>query len=65
MQLTEKGKAMYAEHRTFEQRCLERTLGNIKEFSDDELRNFIEIQKKINETFTLDVDESRRKIRNW
>jgi len=65
LQLTEKGKAMYTEHRTFEQRCLERTLGNIKEFSDDELRNFIEIQKKINETFTLDVDESRRKIRNW
>ena len=65
LQLTEKGKEMYAEHRDFEQRCLQRTLENISEFSDDELRKFIEIQKKINETFALDVGESKKKIRNW
>lgn len=65
LQLTEKGKLMYAEHRDFEQRCLDRTLGNLKGFSDDELRKYIEIQKKINETFAQDVDESRKKIRNW
>ena len=65
LQLTEKGKEMYAAHRDFEQRCLERTLGNLRGFSDDELRKFIELQKKINETFALDVGESRKELRNW
>jgi len=65
LQLTEKGKEMYAEHRDFELRCLGRTLGSLRGFSDDELRTFIEIQKKINETFALDVFESRKEIRNW
>ena len=63
--LTEKGKEMYAEHSDFERKCLERTLENLRGFSDDELCKFIEIQEKINETFVLDVDESRKKIRNW
>jgi DNA-binding MarR family transcriptional regulator len=65
LQLTEKGREMYAEHRDFEQRCLRRTLGNLSGFSDDELRRFIDIQKKINETFALDVGESRKELRPW
>ena len=65
LQLTEKGKDMYAEHSDYEQRCLRRTLENLGGFSDDELLKFAEIQKKINETFAMDVDESRKKNRNW
>ena len=65
LHLSEKGREMYAEHMDFEQRCLDRTFENLGGFSDDDLSKFIEIQKKINETFILDVDESRKKIRNW
>ena len=42
-----------------QQRCYKRTYKNLEAFSDEQLRIFVEIQKKLNETFVLDVEESR------
>ena len=62
--LTPEGWAIYEGHNQFEQRCYKRTYKNLEAFSDEQLRIFVEIQKKLNETFVLDVEESRETSAN-
>jgi len=57
--LTESGKTIFEDHNRFEERCYRRSFENLSEFSDEELRTYIAIQKKLNETFAMDVEESK------
>ena len=57
--LTEEGSRIYLSHQRFENRCYQRSFDHLKEFSDEELRTYIRIQKKLNESFAQDVKESR------
>lgn len=57
--LTKSGWRIYEEHDRFETRCYKRSFENLAEFSDGELGTYLAIQKKLNETFILDVDEGK------
>lgn len=57
--LTEYGWKIYKDHFQFEQRCYQRSFQNLSEFSEEDFRTYIEIQKKLNETFALDVEEGK------
>ena len=57
--LTESGWKIYEEHDRFEQACYKRSFNNLKEFSEEDLKKYISIQKKLNETFAIDVKESK------
>ena len=57
--LTDEGKLIYEDHDRFEKRCLERSFSNLSDFSDDDFKTYIAIQNKLNETFALDVEESK------
>jgi len=57
--LTESGMKIFEDHDRFEQRCYQRSFHNLSDFSEEELRIYIAIQKKLNETFAMDVEESK------
>lgn len=57
--LTEDGEKLYQFHKEFEDRCYRRTAEMLDVFSDEELELYVRIQKKMNESFLLDVEESR------
>lgn len=57
--LTDDGEKLYHFHKAFEDRCYRRTAEMLDVFSDDELELYIRIQRKMNESFLLDVEESR------
>lgn len=56
--LTEEGTRIFHNHAEFDVRCYKRSLEGLKEFSCEELETYLEIQKKINESFQKDVEES-------
>lgn len=56
--LTDEGNVIYQSHRRFEERCYLRSFHSLDEFSEKELELYIKIQKKINASFKLDVEES-------
>lgn len=58
--LTEEGTRIYKNHQQFENTCYRRTYHALDEFKEEELEVYIRIQKKINETFQLDVEESQK-----
>lgn len=57
--LTKDGEKLYQSHKEFETRCYRRTAEMLDFFSESQLDTYIQIQKKINESFALDVAESR------
>ena len=57
--LTEEGETIYQNHRQFEERCYQRTFHSLDEFTEEELRLYIAIQRCMNATFHMDVEESR------
>lgn len=57
--LTEAGEAFYHIHKAFEERCYRRTAEMLCIFSPEELDTYLRIQQKMNESFLLDVAESR------
>ena len=57
--LTEQGWVIFRDHDIFEQRCLQRTIDNLHTFSDADLMTYIQIQAKMNETFRIDIQESK------
>lgn len=59
LRLTEEGWKIFNDHDRFEQACYHRSFDNLSEFSAHDLEVYIAIQKKLNETFALDVEESR------
>lgn len=58
--LTEEGETIYQNHKQFEERCYQRTFHSLDEFTEEELRLYIAIQRCMNATFHLDVEESRK-----
>ena len=56
MNLTDYGWAIYQEHDKIEFFCMERTYRYLDQFTDEELKNYIEVQKKLNEAFLEDVN---------
>ena len=56
--LTEEGKKIFKNHAEFDQRCYIRNFKGLKEFSYEELNTYLRIQKKMNQSFELDVEES-------
>ena len=58
--LTEEGNEIYKNHQQFENACYDRTYHELDEFTEEELQLYINIQKKINATFQLDVEESKK-----
>lgn len=57
--LTESGWEIFRGHNRFEQACYRRSYGSLAEFSEKDFQTYIEIQKRLNKTFALDVEESR------
>lgn len=58
--LSPAGEVIYQEHSAFESRCYLRTFQGLEEFSEEEFASYIAIQRKMNESFVLDVEESRQ-----
>lgn len=56
--LTEEGERILKDHAQFERECYQRSLDGLKQFGYEELENYLAIQKKINESFQKDVEES-------
>jgi Transcriptional regulators len=65
LELTEKGRGIYRDHKKFEDACLMRTMEGLKAFQDEDIEIFIEMQEKINDSFREDVTESRKNSRKW
>ncbi|WP_071430827.1 MarR family winged helix-turn-helix transcriptional regulator [Angelakisella massiliensis] len=57
--LTEEGDAIYRNHQQFEQACYQRTFQGLADFSQEQLETYIAIQHRLNQSFQLDVEESR------
>lgn len=58
--LTEEGEVIYQNHKEFEERCYQRTFHSLDTFTEDEMKLYIAIQRCMNATFHLDVEESRK-----
>ena len=57
--LTEEGDAIYRNHQQLEQACYQRTFQGLADFSQEQLETYIAIQHRLNQSFQLDVEESR------
>ncbi len=60
--LTEEGQKIYRDHRAFEQNCQDITFQLLSEFSEEELKIHLQVQKKINEAYHGDVKRSRERF---
>lgn len=58
--LTPEGEEIYRKHHNFEDMCYKRTFQMLKGISDREMEGYIEIQRRLNKAFEMDVRESRR-----
>lgn len=56
--LTEEGERILKNHAELDVRCYKRNFEGLGQFSYEELKKYLEIQKKINESFQKDVEES-------
>lgn len=56
LNLTDYGWAIYKAHDKIESFCMERTYRYLDQFTDQELKTYIEVQKKLNEAFLEDVN---------
>lgn len=57
LNLTQKGIDIYHAHEKFDRKCLLRTYKSLQDFSEKELQTYIDIQNRLNEVFTKDVNE--------
>lgn len=60
--LTASGKTIYDNHKKFEERCYYRTYKLLDSFSEEDFNLYLQIQKKINEGFKLDVEDSKNLV---
>ena len=56
--LTEEGMSIFRNHAQFEYQCYKRGFEGLKSFTYEELEIYLAIQRKINESFQRDVEES-------
>ena len=57
--LTADGEKLYKFHKIFETQCYQRTARMLSSFTQEELDTYIRIQEKMNESFLMDVNESK------
>jgi DNA-binding MarR family transcriptional regulator len=60
LELTSKGWAIFDRHEVFDDECLHRSCSYLDEFSDEELRIDIAVQKRLNEAFAVDVEQNTK-----
>ena len=60
LNLTPEGKQIFLDHEEVENRCYQRTMEYLDEFSENELENYIKIQEKLNEAYRIDLEECRQ-----
>lgn len=59
LSLTEEGLKIYEDHARFEEACYMRSFQGLEAFTEEDFRTYIAIQKKLNDSFMLDLKESR------
>ena len=57
-QMVKKGMSIFRNHAQFEYQCYKRGFEGLKSFTYEELEIYLAIQRKINESFQRDVEES-------
>ena len=57
--LTDQGKEIYLKHKDFESACYKRSFAMLEGISEAEMESCIKIQKRLNASFQMDVDESK------
>ncbi len=62
LRLTEDGQRVYQCHLEFNQDCQKETFAQLEEFSEEQLQNHLDIQRKLNEIYAEDVRRSRDKF---
>lgn len=60
--LTDEGKKIFQDHEQFESRCYMRTYKELEEFDENDFRIYMAVQRKMNKSFVLDVEESRMQL---
>lgn len=60
LSLTDRGQEIYCKHHDFEEACYMRTFQMLDGITDEELKSYIRIQKRLNQSFELDVKESKK-----
>ncbi len=58
LELTERGRNVFLAHEKLDNKCLNRTKKALSHFSEKELDTYIAIQKCMNHTFKLDIEEN-------
>lgn len=58
--LTQEGEEIFSLHGAFEKRCYNRTYHMLDGFSVEDMAVYIAVQKKMNQAFEIDVEESRK-----
>ena len=62
LSLTDEGKALYESHINLTTICRERFFNNLDDFSNEDLKIFINMQNKMNEAYDRDIYESRNRL---
>ncbi len=60
LSLSEAGKKIYEKHQAFEEDCYNRAFYMLVDINEEDLDKYIKIQKRLNDAFTLDVNESKK-----
>jgi DNA-binding MarR family transcriptional regulator len=60
--LTDDGKKIFEGHQKFEEYCYRRTYHMLDDFSEQDMENYIRIQEKLNDSFKMDVEDSKKVI---
>ena len=59
LNLTEHGWIIYQNHEEFDQVCYQRNFQNLEGFTQEELQTYLNIQRRINQSFVQDIECSR------
>lgn len=59
LRLSEDGTRLYKAHAKFSEECKKRTFQKLNEFSEEELRIYLQVQERLNEAYAEDVRQSR------
>lgn len=57
--LTEEGRKIYQDHQAFTQNCREATYRLLEEFTEEELKTHLRVQRRLNQAYDGDVKRSR------
>ncbi len=60
--LTEEGRKIYQDHQAFTQNCREATYRLLEEFTEEELKTHLRVQRRLNQAYDGDVKRSRERF---